>query len=138
MLLLNSHEPLISSGRRAQARKTEKGGIIMKMEYPGPYSENRTAAEIEAANPGVLLDVLPLSESCEILHREAVLILDNNYIYFDQHPYVRETKFGEPIWLSDHAGRCVTSNKYPPTHVTCVKYTRLYQLIVESKLRNGH
>lgn len=106
------------------------------MKFSGPFSQNRTAAEIEADN-AVVLSVLPLSEGWKITHRNAVLILDNNYIHFDQHPYSRKTKFGELIWLSDHAGRfCLLGEA--PTHVTTVKNSRLHSMISASKTRIGH
>lgn len=110
------------------------------MNYPGPYSDRRTAFEIEAANPGVQFAVIPLTDviTPDPDGRDATLILETSErrdsIKFDNHPYCRCTEFDEPIWFCDHAGRWKAGGA---THVAVQVGTRLAAMVQGADTRHG-
>jgi len=103
--------------------------------FPGPYPEEFTALEIEQANPGLRVALLPLAEAAVRCGRSAVVIAilpdGEKYIHFDNHPSVRQTRFGELIYLADHAGRAIAGGA---THVAVQDGTRLHAILTQAHL----
>jgi hypothetical protein len=105
----------------------------MTMNWPG-VSTYGTAEEFEAVND-FCIAVLPLAAPAEQRGRNICLSLiiddgeQHGALGFDNHPSVRQTEFGEPVWLCDHAGRWAETGA---THVACVVGTRVHATLTSA------
>ena len=101
------------------------------MKFPGPYSENRTAVEIENANHNdVTIQVSPLpSNFCRSQRGRMIVVRTaaKEKVRFDNHPCVRSTEFSETVWLCDHAGRLKDADE--ATHIATEAGTRLAAML---------